>query len=225
VHLQATQPKIPPRLVIPPAPSHACIGGLTSRPMQDKRKAKSCPRGPNHLSRPPQSLLSPSPPYARKKVKRKKGKNTHEIVPQSSRAAGALMASSSLHYFVHTLVKKRDQRKSSSGALMASYLLIPPANFRIFQEIQHRTSQPFILEKIHHLEPGPTLPPALPAFPSLACDPLNPLFEGKPRHSLFHALHPPNKCPRVCFFPESHHQQASDSFFFMRTKWVPMRAG
>jgi hypothetical protein len=58
-------------------------------------------------------------------------------------------------------------------------LLIPPANFRIFQEIQHRTSQPFILEKIHHLEPGPTLPPPLPAFPSLACDPLNPLFEGK----------------------------------------------
>jgi hypothetical protein len=45
------------------------------------------------------------------------------------------------------------------------------------------------------------------------------------RHSRFHALHPPNKCPRVCFFfPESHHQQASDSFFFIRTRWVPMRA-
>jgi hypothetical protein len=29
-------------------------------------------------------------------------------------------------------------------------------------------------------------------------------------------LHPPNKCPRVCFFPESHHQQTSDSFFLIR---------
>jgi hypothetical protein len=44
------------------------------------------------------------------------------------------------------------------------------------------------------------------------------------RHSRFHALHPPNKCPRVCFLPESHHQQASDSFFFIRTRWVLMRA-
>jgi hypothetical protein len=44
------------------------------------------------------------------------------------------------------------------------------------------------------------------------------------RHSRFHARHPPNKCPRDCFLPESHHQQASDSFFFIRTRWVPMRA-
>jgi hypothetical protein len=37
----------------------ALLEGLT-RPMQDKRKAKSCPRGLNHLSRPPES---PSPQY------------------------------------------------------------------------------------------------------------------------------------------------------------------
>jgi hypothetical protein len=36
----------------------ALLEGLT-RPMQDKRKAKSCPRGLNHLSRPPQSHLPP----------------------------------------------------------------------------------------------------------------------------------------------------------------------
>jgi hypothetical protein len=46
---------------------------------------------------------------------------------------------------------------------MAIYiiLLIPLANIRILQEIQHRSCQSFILEKIHHL-PGPALPPPLP---------------------------------------------------------------
>jgi hypothetical protein len=190
--------------------------------MQDKRKSQILSSWTKPPFEAPQSLLSPSPPYARKKVGKKKEKKGTKSSPnlRERRLDGVQLIA-----LLRTLVKKRDQRKSSSGALMASYSYRLP-NFRIFQEIQHRTSQPFILEKIHHLEPGPTLPPALPAFPSLACDPLNPLFEGKlARHSRFHALHPPNKCPRVCFFPESHHQQASDSFFFMRTKWVPMRAG
>jgi hypothetical protein len=36
----------------------ALLEGLT-RPMQDKRKAKSCPRGLNHLSRPPRVTFPP----------------------------------------------------------------------------------------------------------------------------------------------------------------------
>jgi hypothetical protein len=86
------------------------------------------------------------------------------------------MASSSLHYFV---LSKEKRSKEILEWCLDGILLIPLANFRIFQEIQHRACQSFILEQIHHLDPGPTLPPALPAFPSLSRDPLNPLFEGK----------------------------------------------
>jgi hypothetical protein len=40
------------------------------RPMRDKRKSKSCPRGLNHLSRPPKVLLLPiQPPDKRNKQK------------------------------------------------------------------------------------------------------------------------------------------------------------
>jgi hypothetical protein len=113
----------------------------------------------------PQSLLSPNPPYARKK------KQTLNRPPTF--ASGALMASSSLHYFV---LSKEKRSKEILEWCLDGILLIPLANIRIFQEIQHRACQSFILEKIHHLDSGPTLPPALPTFPPLSRDPLNPLF-------------------------------------------------
>jgi hypothetical protein len=86
------------------------------------------------------------------------------------------MASSSLHYFV---LSKEKRSKEILEWCLDGILLIPLANIRIFQEIQHRACQSFILEKIHHLDSGPTFPPALPTFPPLSRDPLNPLFEGK----------------------------------------------
>jgi hypothetical protein len=42
-------------------------------------------------------------------------------------------------------------------------LLIPPAYICLFQKLQNRTRQPFVFEEIHHLEPGLTLTPPLPA--------------------------------------------------------------
>jgi hypothetical protein len=62
---------------------------------------------------------------------------------------------------------------------MASILLIPLAKIRILQEIQHRSCQSFILEKIHHLEPSPAFRPPLSSLPSLSRDPLNPPLEGE----------------------------------------------
>jgi hypothetical protein len=69
------------------------------------------------------------------------------------------MASSSLHYFV---LSKEKRSKEILEWCLDGILLIPLSNIRIFQEIQHRACQSFILEKIHHLDSGPTLPPALP---------------------------------------------------------------
>jgi hypothetical protein len=62
---------------------------------------------------------------------------------------------------------------------MASYSYIPPAYLCIFQELQHRFRQPFVLEKIYNLQPRPALTPPLPALSLLPRKPLNPLFEGK----------------------------------------------
>jgi hypothetical protein len=66
--------------------------------MQDKRKAKSRPRGMNHLSRPPRVSF---PPVRRTqgKNREKKGKARTKNRPPSV-ASGAFMASSSLHEFV-----------------------------------------------------------------------------------------------------------------------------
>jgi hypothetical protein len=86
------------------------------------------------------------------------------------------MASTSLHHFI---LNKEKRSKEILERCLDAILLIPLANVRIFQEIQHRACQSFILEKIYHLDSGPTLPPALPMFPPLSRDPLNPFFEGK----------------------------------------------
>jgi hypothetical protein len=88
----------------------------------------------------PQSLLSPNPPYARKK------KQTLNRPPTF--ASGALMASSSLHYFV---LSKEKRSKEILEWCLDGILLIPLANIRIFQEIQHRACQSFIVEKIRVL--------------------------------------------------------------------------
>jgi hypothetical protein len=68
--------------------------------MRDKRKAKSCPRGLNHLSRPPKVLLLPIQHPDKKKTNRKQDKkkrpSLHFILPsKKKRVADALAASSS----------------------------------------------------------------------------------------------------------------------------------
>jgi hypothetical protein len=70
------------------------------------------------------------------------------------------MASTSLHHF---LLNKGKRWKEILQRCLDAILLIPLANIRIGQEIQHGACQSFILEKIHHLDSG-LLPVILSTF-------------------------------------------------------------
>jgi hypothetical protein len=148
------------------------LGGLT-RPMQDKREAKSCPRGLNHLLRPPPESPSPQSAVRKEKEEEREEKHTQSSPNLRERRLDVVQLITLLR-----TQRERERYKEILERCLDGILLIPPANFRILQEIQHRSCQSFILEQIHHLEPGPTHPPALPTLSSLPRDPLNPLFEG-----------------------------------------------
>jgi hypothetical protein len=88
----------------------------------------------------PQSLLSPNPPYARKRRRNRRKAHTQSSTnPCERRLDGVQLV---------TLLRTPQRRsKEILEWCLDGILLIPLANIRIFQEIQH---QSFILEKIHH---------------------------------------------------------------------------
>jgi hypothetical protein len=148
------------------------------------RKSESRPRGLSHLSRP-----LPSPPYKKRKEK-EKGKRTSKR-PRTF-ASGAFMASSSIHCFAPN--KSSCKRKSSSGALMASY------SYRLPISVSSKNSSTASVI-LSSLKRSTTFNRAPRSF--LCCP--RPLFFPvifftlllRARHSRFHARHPQQVTARL----------------------------
>jgi hypothetical protein len=98
--------------------------------MQDKRKAKSCPRGMNHLLRPPRVSF---PPVRRTQGKnREKRKSTHKK-PSPNRRERRLDGVQLIMYMNSYPVRKESSKEILEWCLNG-ILLIPPAYLCLFQK-------------------------------------------------------------------------------------------
>jgi hypothetical protein len=86
--------------------------------MQDKRKAKSCPRGLNHLSRPPKVTFPPIRRTQGKEEKKRREVHTQSFPSLRERRLDGVQLNT---LFRTRREKRKGTRKSSRCALMASY--------------------------------------------------------------------------------------------------------